>query len=265
MIFSHTSVSGRFPSYLWAFLLLFLFPYSHPFFFFFVVFVHSGCDMRDEISITVIVFRAYLITVDLTAHVMISALFNSCSCNHFCFLKSSRLDVDVIRDLMTCDVVCRLAGSFLEQSGWALINRLIEESDRVWMQILLSVSFFLSLCFFVSLVSVFLSFSPCFHLIFGFLDGVFFYMCLSWLCSSYIFPMRSLQFSRLSSDFSFLCLCFLFPLWTDHYLCLWQMAPLLIFWIKGNIFVIKMSSFYIAHLHLSEEILICMQVRQKLI
>lgn len=76
--------------------------------------------------------QAYLIAVDLTAHVMISALFNGCACNHFCvFLKekkkSGRLAVDVIRDLMMCEVVCRPAGSFLEQSGWALINRLKEK------------------------------------------------------------------------------------------------------------------------------------------
>lgn len=49
--------------------------------------------------------------VDLTAYVMISALFNSCSCNHLVFFKSSRLAVDVIRDLMMCDI-CRQAASF---------------------------------------------------------------------------------------------------------------------------------------------------------
>lgn len=49
------------------------------------------------------------------------------------FLKSSRLAVDVIRDLMMCELVCRLADSFLEQSGWALINTLKGVSDSAWM------------------------------------------------------------------------------------------------------------------------------------
>lgn len=49
------------------------------------------------------------------------------------FLKSRRLAVDVIRDLMMCELVCRLAGSFLEQSGQALINTLKGDSDSAWM------------------------------------------------------------------------------------------------------------------------------------
>lgn len=49
------------------------------------------------------------------------------------FLKSRRLAVDVIRDLMMCELVCRLAGSFLEQSGRALINTLKGDSDSAWM------------------------------------------------------------------------------------------------------------------------------------
>lgn len=56
------------------------------------------------------------------------------------FLKSRRLAVDVIRDLMMCELVCRLAGSFLEQSGRALINTLKGDSDSAWMWILLSPS-----------------------------------------------------------------------------------------------------------------------------
>lgn len=94
----------------------------------------SFSDIRQQISITVIVFQADLIAVDLIAHVMISALFNSCSCNQlFLFLffkKKGTFAVDVIRDLMVCEVACRLSGSYLEQSGRALINRLKEEADR---------------------------------------------------------------------------------------------------------------------------------------
>lgn len=102
---------------------------------------------------------------------MISALFNSSSCNQlflflsfFSFFKKGRFAVDVIRDLMVCEVACRLSGSFLEQSGRALINRLKEESDRAWMWILL-LSSSLCLCgFFVSDYSIFVFSIPPFLL-----------------------------------------------------------------------------------------------------
>lgn len=109
-------------------------------------------DIREQISVTVIVFQACLIAVDLAAHVMISVLFNSCSCNQlflsFFFFLNGGLALDVIIDLMVCEVACWLSGSFLEQSGRALINRLKEESDRAWMRVLLSPALLVSVCFF---------------------------------------------------------------------------------------------------------------------
>lgn len=101
--------------------------------------------IKEQISIAVGVFQVHFNVVDLTAHIMISACFNSRSCNQlflflcffFYYLKKGRFARDVIRHLIVC-VACQLSSSFLEQSGKALINRLIEESDSAW--ILLSPS-----------------------------------------------------------------------------------------------------------------------------
>lgn len=108
------------------------------------------------------------------------------------FLKSRRLAVDVIRDLMMCELVCRLAGSFLEQSGRALINTLKGDSDSAWMWILLSPSPFVSVSFLGFSLCVLLFYPPhpatSLSIFFSPVQRICvmsqtYYICVSWLLS----------------------------------------------------------------------------------
>lgn len=98
-----------------------------------------------------------------------------------------------------CEVVGRLACSFLEQLGWVLINRLKEKSDRSWMQILLLLSLFVCMSFLGFFLCIRLFYFPLFSI-----PPFLFNLCLlpDLHLSSAFFLLIHLSIFHLSCPFS---------------------------------------------------------------
>lgn len=146
-------------------LLLHIFPLIHPHFLISRPPLSDfSFDIREQISISVTASWASLIAVDLMAHVMISALFNSCSCNHLFLLFKKKGKRDNGSTCCKCNQRlnglwgCLLTVWFIFRTiRMALINRPREESDRARMQIpnVVAASLYLCVIFYYSFVGFF--------------------------------------------------------------------------------------------------------------